>query len=148
MANNVMIVGLKALNLCASAYIVIKLSTMLAIGIMFLIVSYAGVEDVGLSNLLAGALIILPLLGAHILPPVVVHGGTLIVCAVAAYLNLKAPYRKKALFFSLLLGSISAVGLLLPYTREFALSTALASALALGSALGIFALSKRRVQAL
>ncbi|MEB5995155.1 hypothetical protein MXL79_18580 [Serratia ureilytica] len=140
MANNVMIVGLKALNLCASAYIVIKLSTMLAIGIMFLIVSYAGVEDVGLSNLLAGALIILPLL--------VVVGGTLIVCAVAAYLNLKAPYRKKALFFSLLLGSISAVGLLLPYTREFALSTALASALALGSALGIFALSKRRVQAL
>ncbi|AXK22312.1 MULTISPECIES: hypothetical protein [Serratia] len=140
MANNVMIVGLKALNLCASAYIVIKLSTVLAIGIMFLIVSYAGVEDVGLSNLLAGALIILPLL--------VVVGGTLIVCAVAAYLNLKAPYRKKALFFSLLLGSISAVGLLLPYTREFALSTALASALALGSALGIFALSKRRVQAL
>ncbi|UUW18807.1 hypothetical protein [Serratia ureilytica] len=140
MANNVMIVGLKALNLCASAYIVIKLSTMLAIGIMFLIVSYAGVEDVGLSNLLAGALIILPLL--------VVVGGTLIVCVVAAYLNLKAPYRKKALFFSLLLGSISAVGLLLPYTREFALSTALASALALGSALGIFALSKRRVQAL
>lgn len=49
MANNVMIVGLKALNLCASAYIVIKLSTVLAIGIMFLIVSYAGVEDVGLS---------------------------------------------------------------------------------------------------
>ncbi len=95
MANNVMIVGLKALNLCASAYIVIKLSTVLAIGIMFLIVSYAGVEDVGLSNLLAGALIILPLL--------VVVGGTLIVCAVAAYLNLKAPYRKKALFFSLLL---------------------------------------------
>ncbi|HEJ8099805.1 TPA: hypothetical protein SMI42_002566 [Serratia marcescens] len=140
MANNVMIVGLKALNLCASAYIVIKLSTVLAIGIMFLIVSYAGVEDVGLSNLLAGALIILPLL--------VVVGGTLIVCAVAAYLNLKAPYRKKALFFSLLLGSISAVGLLLPYTREFALSTAVASALALGSALGIFALSKRRVQAL
>ncbi|MDI3444699.1 hypothetical protein [Serratia marcescens] len=140
MANNVMIVGLKALNLCASAYIVIKLSTVLAIGIMFLIVSYAGVEDVGLSNLLAGALIILPLL--------VVVGGTLIVCAVAAYLNLKAPYRKKALFFSLLLGSISAVGLLLPYTREFALSTATASALALGSALGIFALSKRRVQAL
>ncbi|HIB8305610.1 TPA: hypothetical protein ACWX2P_002154 [Serratia marcescens] len=140
MANNVMIVGLKALNLCASAYIVIKLSTVLAIGIMFLIVSYAGVEDVGLSNLLAGALIILPLL--------VVVGGTLIVCAVAAYLNLKAPYRKKALFFSLLLGSISAVGLLLPYTREFALSTALASALSLGSALGIFALSKRRVQAL
>ncbi|ASM19586.1 MULTISPECIES: hypothetical protein [Serratia] len=140
MANNVMIVGLKALNLCASAYIVIKLSTVLAIGIMFLIVSYAGVEDVGLSNLLAGALIILPLL--------VVVGGTLIVCAVAAYLNLKAPYRKKALFFSLLLGSISAVGLLLPYTREFALSTALASALALGSALGIFALSKRRIQAL
>ncbi|HAT2867306.1 TPA: hypothetical protein I8374_001731 [Serratia marcescens] len=140
MANNVMIVGLKALNLCASAYIVIKLSTVLAIGIMFLIVSYAGVEDVGLSNLLAGALIILPLL--------IVVGGTLIVCAVAAYLNLKAPYRKKALFFSLLLGSISAVGLLLPYTREFALSTALASALALGSALGIFALSKRRVQAL
>ncbi|HEJ8016130.1 TPA: hypothetical protein SMI24_000412 [Serratia marcescens] len=140
MANNVMIVGLKALNLCASAYIVIKLGTVLAIGIMFLIVSYAGVEDVGLSNLLAGALIILPLL--------VVVGGTLIVCAVAAYLNLKAPYRKKALFFSLLLGSISAVGLLLPYTREFALSTALASALALGSALGIFALSKRRVQAL
>ncbi|TBU67567.1 hypothetical protein AB4I13_17830 [Serratia marcescens] len=140
MANNVMIVGLKALNLCASAYIVIKLSTVLAIGIMFLIVSYAGVEDVGLSNLLAGALIILPLL--------VVVGGTLIVCAVAAYLNLKAPYRKKALFFSLLLGSISAVGLLLPYTREFALSTALASALALGSALRIFALSKRRVQAL
>ncbi|HFO0260990.1 hypothetical protein P4S07_006950 [Serratia marcescens] len=140
MANNVMIVGLKALNLCASAYIVIKLSTVLAIGIMFLIVSYAGVEDVGLSNLLAGALIILPLL--------VVVGGTLIVCAVAAYLNLKAPYRKKALFFSLLLGSISAVGLLLPYTREFALSTALASTLALGSALGIFALSKRRVQAL
>lgn len=140
MANNVMIVGLKALNLCASAYIVIKLSTVLAIGIMFLIVSYAGVEDVELSNLLAGALIILPLL--------VVVGGTLIVCAVAAYLNLKAPYRKKALFFSLLLGSISAVGLLLPYTREFALSTALASALALGSALGIFALSKRRVQAL
>ncbi len=139
MANNVMIVGLKALNLCASAYIVIKLSTVLAIGIMFLIVSYAGVEDVGLSNLLAGALIILPLL--------VVVGGTLIVCAVAAYLNLKAPYRKKALFFSLLLGSISAVGLLLPYTREFALSTAVASALALGSALGIFALSKRRVQA-
>lgn len=140
MANNVMIVGLKALNLCASAYIVIKLSTVLAIGIMFLIVSYAGVEDVGLSNLLAGALIILPLL--------VVVGGPLIVCAVAAYLNLKAPYRKKALFFSLLLGSLSAVGLLLPYTREFALSTALASALALGSALGIFALSKRRVQAL
>ncbi|HFD0316940.1 hypothetical protein PTR28_13200 [Serratia marcescens] len=140
MANNVMIVGLKALNLCASAYIVIKLSTVLAIGIMFLIVSYAGVEDVGLSNLLAGALIILPLL--------VVVGGTLIVCAVAAYLNLKAPYRKKALFFSLLLGSISAVGLLLPYTREFALSTALASALALGSALGIFALPKRRIQAL
>ncbi|SOD35551.1 hypothetical protein SAMN06272783_4312 [Serratia sp. JKS296] len=140
MANNVMIIGLKALNLCASAYIVIKLSTVLAIGIMFLIVSYAGVEDVGLSNLLAGALIILPLL--------VVVGGTLIVCAVAAYLNLKAPYRKKALFFSLLLGSISAVGLLLPYTREFALSTALASALALGSALGIFALSKRRIQAL
>ncbi|MBH3125572.1 hypothetical protein [Serratia marcescens] len=140
MANNVMIVGLKALNLCASAYIVIKLSTVLAIGIMFLIVSYAGVEDVGLSNLLAGALIILPLL--------VVVGGTLIVCAVAAYLNLKAPYRKKALFFSLLLGSISAVGLLLPYTREFALSTALASALALGSALGIFALTKRRIQAL
>lgn len=140
MANNVMIVGLKALNLCASAYIVIKLSTVLAIGIMFLIVSYAGVEDVGLSNLLAGALIILPLL--------VVVGGTLIVCAVAAYLNLKAPYHKKALFFSLLLGSISAVGLLLPYTREFALSTALASALALGSALGIFALSKRRIQAL
>ncbi|BBO61210.1 hypothetical protein [Serratia marcescens] len=140
MANNVMIVGLKALNLCASAYIVIKLSTVLAIGIMFLIVSYAGVEDVGLSNLLAGALIILPLL--------VIVGGTLIVCAVAAYLNLKAPYRKKALFFSLLLGSISAVGLLLPYTREFALSTALASALALGSALGIFALSKRRIQAL
>ncbi|BBG67672.1 hypothetical protein [Serratia marcescens] len=140
MANNVMIVGLKALNLCASAYIVIKLSTVLAIGIMFLIVSYAGVEDVGLSNLLAGALIILPLL--------VVVGGTLIICAVAAYLNLKAPYRKKALFFSLLLGSISAVGLLLPYTREFALSTALASALALGSALGIFALSKRRIQAL
>ncbi|MEL5474284.1 MULTISPECIES: hypothetical protein [Serratia] len=140
MANNVMIVGLKALNLCASAYIVIKLSTVLAIGIMFLIVSYAGVEDVGLSNLLAGALIILPLL--------IVVGGTLIVCAVAAYLNLKAPYRKKALFFNLLLGSISAVGLLLPYTREFALSTALASALALGSALGIFALSKRRVQAL
>ena len=140
MANNVMIVGLKALNLCASAYIVIKLSTVLAIGIMFLIVSYAGVEDVGLSNLLAGALIILPLL--------VVVGGTLIVCAVAADLNLKAPYRKKALFFSLLLGSISAVGLLLPYTREFALSTALASTLALGSALGIFALSKRRVQAL
>lgn len=140
MANNVMIVGLKALNLCASAYIVIKLSTVLAIGIMFLIVSYAGVEDVGLSNLLAGALIILPLL--------VVVGGTLIVCAVAAYLNLKAPYRKKALFFSLLLGSISAVGLLLPYTREFALSTALASALALGSTLGIFALSKRRIQAL
>ncbi|BEO21174.1 hypothetical protein SMQC19_45210 [Serratia marcescens] len=140
MANNMMIVGLKALNLCASAYIVIKLSTVLAIGIMFLIVSYAGVEDVGLSNLLAGALIILPLL--------VVVGGTLIVCAVAAYLNLKAPYRKKALFFSLLLGSISAVGLLLPYTREFALSTALASALALGSALGIFALSKRRIQAL
>lgn len=140
MANNVMIVGLKALNLCASAYIVIKLSTVLAIGIMFLIVSYAGVEDVGLSNLLAGALIILPLL--------VVVGGTLIVCAVAAYLNLKAPYRKKALFFSLLLGSISATGLLLPYTREFALSTAVASALALGSALGIFALSKRRVQAL
>lgn len=91
-------------------------------------------------NLLAGALIILPLL--------VIVGGTLIVCAVAAYLNLKAPYRKKALFFSLLLGSISAVGLLLPYTREFALSTALASALALGSALGIFALSKRRIQAL
>lgn len=140
MANNVMIVGLKALNLCASAYIVIKLSTVLAIGIMFLIVSYAGVEDVGLSNLLAGALIILPLL--------VVVGGTLIICAVAAYLNLKAPYRKKALFFSLLLGSISAVGLLLPYTREFALSTAAASALALGSALGIFALSKRRIQAL
>ncbi|MGP0904270.1 hypothetical protein [Serratia sp. CY76391] len=140
MANNVMIVGLKALNLCASAYIVIKLSTVLAIGIMFLIVSYAGVEDVGLSNLLAGALIILPLLA--------VVGGTLIVCAVAAYLNLMAPYRKKALFFSLLLGSISAVGLLLPYTREFALSTALASALALGSALGIFTLSKRRVQAL
>lgn len=140
MANNVMIVGLKALNLCASAYIVIKLSTVLAIGIMFLIVSYAGVKDVGLSNLLAGALIILPLL--------VVVGGTLIVCAVAAYLNLKAPYRKKALLFSLLLGSISVVGLLLPYTREFALSTALASVLALGSALGIFALSKRRVQAL
>lgn len=140
MANNVMLVALKALNLCASAYIVIKLSTVLAIGIMFLIVSYAGVEDVWLSNLLAGALIILPLL--------VVVGGTLIVCAVAAYLNLKAPYRKKALFFSLLLGSISAVGLLLPYTREFALSTALASALALGSALGIFALSKRRIQAL
>ncbi|ASL95538.1 MULTISPECIES: hypothetical protein [Serratia] len=140
MANNVMIVGLKALNLCASAYIVIKLSTVLAIGIMFLIVSYAGVEDVELSNLLAGALIILPLL--------VVVGGTLIVCAVAAYLNLKAPYRKKALFFSLLLGSISAVGLLLPYTREFALSTAAASALALCSALGIFALSKRRIQAL
>lgn len=139
MANNVMIVGLKALNLCASAYIVIKLSTVLAIGIMFLIVSYAGVEDVGLSNLLAGALIILPLL-------VVV--GPLIVCAVAAYLNLKAPYRKKALFFSLLLGSLSAVGLLLPYTREFALSTAAASALALGSALGIFALSRRCVQAL
>ncbi|BEO26290.1 hypothetical protein V1234_02880 [Serratia marcescens] len=140
MANNVMLVALKALNLCASAYIVIKLSTVLAIGIMFLIVSYAGVEDVGLSNLLAGALIILPLL--------VVVGGTLIVCAVAAYLNLKAPYRKKALFFSLLLGSISAAGLLLPYTREFALSTAAAGALALGSALGIFALSKRRVQAL
>ncbi|MES3209455.1 hypothetical protein QDR00_15055 [Serratia ureilytica] len=139
MANNVMIVGLKALNLCASAYIVIKLSTVLAIGIMFLIVSYAGVEDVGLSNLLAGALIILPLL--------IVVGGTLIICAVAAYLNLKAPYRKKTLFFSLLLGSISAVGLLLPYTRECALSTALASALALGSALGIFTLSKRRVQA-
>lgn len=140
MANNVMLVALKALNLCASAYIVIKLSTVLAIGIMFLIVSYAGVEDVGLSNLLAGAFIILPLL--------VVVGGTLIVCAVAAYLNLKAPYRKKALFFSLLLSSISAAGLLLPYTREFALSTAVASALALGSALGIFALSKRRVQAL
>lgn len=137
MANNVMIVGLKALNLCASAYIVIKLSMVLAIGIMFLIVSYAGVEDVGLSNLLAGALIILPLLV-----------GPLIVCAVAAYLNLKAPYRKKALFFSLLLGSLSAVGLLLPYTREFALSTAAASALALGSALGIFALSRRCVQAL
>lgn len=49
MANNVMLVALKALNLCASAYIVIKLSTVLAIGIMFLIVSYAGVEDVGLS---------------------------------------------------------------------------------------------------
>ncbi len=87
MANNVMLVALKALNLCASTYIVIKLSTVLAIGIMFLIVSYAGVGDVGLSNLLAGALIILPLL--------VVVGGTLIVCAVAAYLNLKAPYRKK-----------------------------------------------------
>ncbi|MEX0633862.1 hypothetical protein M8494_25235 [Serratia ureilytica] len=38
----------------------------------------------------------------------VVVGGTLIVRAVAAHSNLKALHRKKALFLSLLLGSISA----------------------------------------
>ena len=69
MANNVMLVALKALNLCASTYIVIKLSTVLAIGIMFLIVSYAGVGDVGLSNLLAGAFIILPVSYTHLTLP-------------------------------------------------------------------------------
>jgi len=120
---------LKAINLFSNCYIAFKVVGMLYIGSIFLIASYAGSGRINSA-------------GWFILAVLLVTTGVVILGSIfSTFFNMKLPYRKKAIVFSLLT-NLFVVACLLLFSRSDVFSpVGVAAALSLGSALGIFALS-------